>query len=118
MATRTRAPKVQFTKGALEFCWDGCGELASKGKHYKPGHDAKLNSLLQKVADGEVEAKDVPAIVAARLKKNELRLPDARWQTVELRPVVKARVPVGVSAATVLEEYVAKRKGWSVNFTD
>jgi len=33
-------------------CECGCGETASRGSHFRPGHDARLKSALREAADG------------------------------------------------------------------
>lgn len=113
--TKTQARRVATTKGGLNLCGDGCGAQANKGKRFRPGHDAKLHSMLQRVSDGEITREDLPALVQAAMVKGEVSLPEAKFTTIELRPEsITVRVPAGDDAMAAFVAYVEKRNGWSV----
>ena len=68
----------------LPLCGDGCGKEAAKGRRFLPGHDARLASLLQSVADGRTAPEDMPALVQADLKAKRVKLPQAKLETHEI----------------------------------
>ncbi len=88
-------------------CEDGCGATANPGRRFLPGHDAKLASLLQRAADGEMAKATLPKLVRDNLSSGRENLPAPRFQSVDMVVVVKVRVPAGeaqpiTAAATVL----------------
>ena len=78
-------------------CMDGCGAMAKAGSSYLPGHDAKLDSMLQRFADGELT--ELPELVTANLAaKIGKTLPAPRYTMVEMTVKVKGRVSLAVEA--------------------
>jgi hypothetical protein len=66
-ASATKAPRSVKKVKPLNQCWCGCGrETKSK---FCVGDDAKLKSILLKVARGKVEASTIPAIARAHQKE-------------------------------------------------
>jgi len=94
-------------------CMDGCGAMAKAGSSYLPGHDAKLDSMLQRYADGELA--ELPALVEANLAAHRGKtMPAPRFQMVELRVTLKVRIAAGESKAVAITEaktVVHKRLG-------
>ena len=71
------AAEAKITKrdAALPLCGDGCGEYAKPGRRFLPGHDAKLHSLLLKIANGHIHLEQAPPLVQERLASGMLNLP-------------------------------------------
>ena len=90
------------------YCSDGCGSIAKVGSYYLPGHDAKLDSMLQRYADGDLA--ELPALVVANLAKGKGKtMPAARYAMVEVMVLVKVRVAADsgdakLDASTVLHK--------------
>lgn len=64
-AVKKAAAKKATTKKASAAesggpCNCGCGEQVSKGRKFRPGHDARFHSVLRKLGDGRMVLKDVP----------------------------------------------------------
>ena len=87
------------------YCADGCGSLAKEGSSYLPGHDATLDSMLQRYVDGTL-AKLPELVVKNLAAKVGKPLPAPRFQIVELTVKVRVRVAADdaspVTAATSL----------------
>ena len=81
-------------------CADGCGAMAKTGSSYLPGHDAKLDSMLQRYADGELEK--LPELVELNLSRGIGKtLPSPRYQLVDLTIKVRVRIAADVEAPVV-----------------
>ena len=97
----------------LPMCGDGCGLRANKGRSFLPGHDAKLASMLQKVADGRMAQEDLPSLVKARIADGSLQklsakfstmsIPGAKEETHEVTLTVRVRVPAGAGVEAARE---------------
>ncbi len=59
-------------KGESIYCLDGCGQKTRPGSKFKPGHDARLKSMLLKLSREQVKLKDLPAQVQKDLKSGKL----------------------------------------------
>lgn len=99
--------KAKASQPELPFCGDGCGARARKGRTFLPGHDAKLHSLLQKVANGEAELP--------KALKGKVSLPEANMRTVYLTVQMKVVVPKDEQIQETMERIhkALDRKGWS-----
>ena len=88
LATMADSLKSLQTAGP---CMDGCGSLAKAGSSYLPGHDAKLDSMLQRYADGEIT--ELPALVVENLAAHVGKtMPAPRFRMVELKVTLKVRI--------------------------
>jgi hypothetical protein len=69
------ASKPKREKKVIEphECLDGCGQVLVTAGRFKPGHDAKLKSIIQKVERGELLMEDIPdaAQDLVKFKKGE-----------------------------------------------
>lgn len=76
MAAKTKkATKKATTKAAKKeggVCIFSGVPTSSKRSRFAPGNDAKLKSVLLKVARGEAKVSDIPATAAAVLRKETL----------------------------------------------
>ena len=52
------------------YCLCGCGEENNPGSMFKPGHDAKLKSVLGQVESGKLSADDIPDVLIEAAKRN------------------------------------------------
>ena len=125
MATKKNASKSIETKKEnvsmkeekkvpeLPMCGDGGGLRANKGRNFLPGHDAKLASMLQKVADGRMAQEDLPSLVKVRIADGSLQklsakfstmaLPGAKEETHLISVSVRVRVPAGAGVEAARE---------------
>lgn len=91
-------------------CGDGCGIDASPGRRFRPGHDARLASLLLQIANGQLAQSALPKLVRDQLASGALKLPGATLRTAQ----VTVSIAIAVTPATTdaeVEEAVRKVLG-------
>ena len=62
--------KEPTPKNPYPYCLCGCGEENTPGSMFKPGHDAKLKSILGQVESGKLSADDIPDVLIEAARKN------------------------------------------------
>ena len=107
MARQERTSKAS-TNPNLPMCGDGCGRNAAKGRSFLPGHDAKLASMLQQVADGAKAGEDLPVLVIKRLQGKLISLPVAKVEIHEIMVAVKVSVAKGSGRKAASEAVLAR----------
>lgn len=73
-AKKSAAPKREKVVIEPHECLDGCGEVLTTNAKFKPGHDAKLKSIIVKIERGELELDSLPGIASdvTKFKKGDL----------------------------------------------
>ena len=91
MTKSTKSNDLTSLATDTNYCADGCGEVAKVGSYYLPGHDAKLDSMLQRHVDGDFP--ELPALVVKNLAAGRGKsLPAPRYAIVEVALLVRVRV--------------------------
>ena len=107
--TAEKVAKAAQPPEVLPMCGDGCGErVANKGRIFLSGHDAKLHSILQKVANGEAA---LPPSLAGKVT-----LPRPTTHTVRVHMSIELTVGVDEGESDVeakVVEWIGRKKGWS-----
>ena len=62
--------KEPTPKNPYPYCLCGCGEENTPGSMFKPGHDAKLKSILGQVESGNLSADDIPDVLIEAARGN------------------------------------------------
>ena len=62
--------KEPTPKNPYPYCLCGCGEENTPGSMFKPGHDAKLKSILGQVESGKLSSDDIPDVLIEAARRN------------------------------------------------